>query len=50
MVFEGGHGGCRVVNICDRYFGTFDASSFRPRYVEGGVFDARYGLMILDYS
>ena len=39
-----------VVNICDQYFGIFDTSSFRPRYVEGGIFNASCCLIILDNS
>ena len=50
MVFESGYGGGGVVDICDRDFGSLGTSSFRPRYVEGCIFDASYGMFVLDYS
>ena len=50
MVFESGYRGRGVVNICDRYFGSRRTSGFRPRYVEGGIFDASYDLFVLDYG
>ena len=46
MVFESGYGGGGVVDICDRDFGSLGTSSFRPRYVEGCIFDAGYGMFV----
>jgi hypothetical protein len=48
MMFESGYRGGGVVNICDRYFGSFGTGGFRLRNVEGGIFSTSYSPIIMD--